>query len=111
VLVDDVGAVAGFAAATIRTIRKASKKILNPANTETMPLEPRKTQTTRKESGKQSRKRESRKRKWRFSCFAVQKNSSGFSSFNQHWPKADKVGLTCWSANPAAQQRRPATSM
>ena len=31
VLVDDVGAVAGFAAATIRTIRKASKKILRSA--------------------------------------------------------------------------------
>ena len=33
--------------------------------------------------------------------------SSFYKSFNQHWHKADKVGLTCWSANPAAQQRRP----
>ena len=30
-----------------------------------------------------------------------------YSSFNQHWHKAGQAGLTCWSATPAAQQRRP----
>jgi hypothetical protein len=32
---------------------------------------------------------------------------NGYGSFNQHWHTADVAGLTCWSANPAAQQRRP----
>ena len=34
-------------------------------------------------------------------------NVKRYSSFNQHWHTADEVGLTCWSANPAAQQRHP----
>jgi hypothetical protein len=36
------------------------------------------------------------------------RKGENYGSFNQHWHKADIVGLTCWSAIPAAQQHRPA---